>query len=435
MASTKISIQANPRKSFFINMLTRDINLEDCIFDLIDNSIDSILDKTKFDPMKGLLGVEKKKLNKYTIAIKFDKNEFSIEDNSSGVGVKEVEEKVFRFGSETNIKRKIGLSVYGIGMKRAFFKIGKLIEFKSNTNKGGVFVKFDVDEWVSNEDEWGLVGETNKSTKKQSLGTKIVIKRINDEVVSNFTGKSFETRFIEKLQTTYGIFLDGGLVIKVNGKKANGKIPIFSTSKKVKVSSKLLKKDGVETRIIAGITAVDDKKSNGWFIFCNGRMILEGDKTSNTGWGNGLLRQFHPSTNRFLGVVYFKSDNVELLPWTTTKNGVNFESTIYQHALGHMVTLAKPIVSFLVSHYSADKNMKGVDSLLEATTDTPISELKKTNTVFEAKIERIPGTEGKVIYTVPTKDIKRVKKIMRKNNISNSEIGKVTFYYYIEQEE
>ena len=30
---------ANPTKAFFVRMITRDITLEDCIFDLVDNSI------------------------------------------------------------------------------------------------------------------------------------------------------------------------------------------------------------------------------------------------------------------------------------------------------------------------------------------------------------------------------------------------------------
>ena len=34
---------AEVRKQFFIDMFTRDISLEDCVLDLIDNSIDSYL--------------------------------------------------------------------------------------------------------------------------------------------------------------------------------------------------------------------------------------------------------------------------------------------------------------------------------------------------------------------------------------------------------
>jgi hypothetical protein len=32
--------RANPTKAFFVRMITRDISLEDCILDLIDNSVD-----------------------------------------------------------------------------------------------------------------------------------------------------------------------------------------------------------------------------------------------------------------------------------------------------------------------------------------------------------------------------------------------------------
>jgi hypothetical protein len=37
------TVKAYPRKQFFIEMFTRDITLEDCILDLIDNSMDSYL--------------------------------------------------------------------------------------------------------------------------------------------------------------------------------------------------------------------------------------------------------------------------------------------------------------------------------------------------------------------------------------------------------
>jgi hypothetical protein len=39
-------INASPRKAFFTDMLTRDITLEDCILDLIDNSIQGIIYKS-----------------------------------------------------------------------------------------------------------------------------------------------------------------------------------------------------------------------------------------------------------------------------------------------------------------------------------------------------------------------------------------------------
>jgi hypothetical protein len=434
MASSKtISIQANPRKGFFIDMLTRDISLIDCILDLIDNSIDSILDKTKFDPMKGLSREEKKRLDKYSISIQFTDKKFVIEDNSDGVNAKEATEKVFRFGSEQNSSKKLGLSVYGIGMKRAFFKIGRLIEFKSTSVDGEVNVGLDVDNWVK-EESWDLKGEFKTLEKQKSLGTKIIIKNINSETIPNFISKAFETRLIEKIQTTYGIFLNYGLKIELNGKRAKPDIPTVSQSEEIKVTTKLFEKGDVQIKILAGITPEDDKKSNGWFIFCNGRMILEGDKTPNTGWGNGLLRKFHASTNRFVGFVYFKSDDVSLLPWTTTKNGVNFESAIYQYALAQMVTIAQPIVGFLTKKYNEDKSMKSVDDLLEKATDVSISDIKEKESFFNADIVTSSEKSGEIFYTVPIADIKRIKEVMQNENISNLEIGKRTFYYFLDHE-
>ena len=38
-----ILANAFPRKSFFVQMFTKDISLEDCVLDLIDNSIDGLV--------------------------------------------------------------------------------------------------------------------------------------------------------------------------------------------------------------------------------------------------------------------------------------------------------------------------------------------------------------------------------------------------------
>jgi len=45
---------AFPRKRFFLEMFTRDISLEDCILDLIDNSIDSLVRTKDLDPARDL---------------------------------------------------------------------------------------------------------------------------------------------------------------------------------------------------------------------------------------------------------------------------------------------------------------------------------------------------------------------------------------------
>ncbi len=175
---------------------------------------------------------------------------------------------------------------------------------------------------------------------------------------------------------------------------------------------------------------------NGWYIFCNGRLILSGDKTEKTGWGAGL-RRFHPSTNRFVGFVYFESDNVNALPWTTTKDGVNIDSTLYQYVLREMVKIAKPIVSFLVRQYTSDAAMEEFRKTVKETNEISLEELNIKKQSFKPPSVLTDKTSKKNIrisYSIPISDIERIKKIIDNKSMSNSEIGKMTFYYYIKYE-
>ena len=55
---------ANPTKAFFVSMITRDITLEDCILDLIDNSVDGAWRSEGSRPMGLADGAD---LSKYQI--------------------------------------------------------------------------------------------------------------------------------------------------------------------------------------------------------------------------------------------------------------------------------------------------------------------------------------------------------------------------------
>jgi len=112
-------VDAKPVKSFFVSMLTRDISLEDAILDLLDNCVDGIL-RTKKRPNKS------KPYSGCWAHITFDKDEFLISDNCGGIPWN-LHDYAFRMGRAP--KRPSdpsgGVGVYGIGMKRAIFKIGK----------------------------------------------------------------------------------------------------------------------------------------------------------------------------------------------------------------------------------------------------------------------------------------------------------------------
>ena len=81
-------------------------------------------------------------------------------------------------------------------------------------------------------------------------------------------------------------------------------------------------------------------------MFCNGRLILEADKSRTTGWGDGNP-QYHNQYARFRGYVFFDSDHAGLLPWTTTKSNVDADSPIFRAVRLEMLYMMRPIIDFL----------------------------------------------------------------------------------------
>ena len=50
-----VKADASPTKGFFLEMFVRDLSLEDCILDLVDNSVDSLIKSRGIDVSKILL--------------------------------------------------------------------------------------------------------------------------------------------------------------------------------------------------------------------------------------------------------------------------------------------------------------------------------------------------------------------------------------------
>lgn len=117
-------VKANPTKEFFVNMLVRDILLKQAIIELIDNSIDGARSIRENNEYKGL-----------EIVVKFNGERFEIEDNCGGIPVDVAANYAFRFGRPKSVQSSNTetTGIFGIGMKRALFKIGKNFAIHSTT--------------------------------------------------------------------------------------------------------------------------------------------------------------------------------------------------------------------------------------------------------------------------------------------------------------
>src|ERR1041384_1079073 len=110
---------AVPTKQFFVSMLTRDISLADAILDLTDNCLDGVL---------RVAGKKAPDYTKHTIEIELSSERFSIEDDCGGIPRKVARQYAFKMGREADDDRDSDvetIGIYGVGMKRAIFKMGR----------------------------------------------------------------------------------------------------------------------------------------------------------------------------------------------------------------------------------------------------------------------------------------------------------------------
>lgn len=96
MQENNLIVNSSPSKTFFIDMITKDVSVESAILDLIDNAIDS----HKKHKKRG----EKSKIQ---ITLDLKNDYFSIEDNCGGMTKEDAVNKAFKFGNnESRVSAK-----------------------------------------------------------------------------------------------------------------------------------------------------------------------------------------------------------------------------------------------------------------------------------------------------------------------------------------
>lgn len=427
--------KAQPSKAFFIDMLTRDIGLSVCILDLIDNSIDSLIAASDLDVSQHLIAGTKAQSIRASIEISFTPSRFTITDNCGGISISKAEERIFLLGNPADETSGTRLGVYGIGMKRAFFKIGKKISFMSHTREEELKIDIDVDSWKT-EEEWRFPFTYGRPKKSTSGGTTIEITDLHEVIGQQFASKAFRTLLTEKISRAYALFLKAGAKIKVNGEEHRPEFPELAESSRLRAVRQLVKADGVDVLVMAGLSPSGDRTPRGWYVFCNGRMVLDGDKTSRTGWNVDSHPTFHSKYNHFLGYVYFSSKDGQKLPWTTTKDDVDQESPIYQRALAEMWILSRRILDFLNDLYPEVKEEAEAEHDLfeSAKPVSPQTIARRPNAKFQATVKKQPGNAPVWIsYQRPKAHLESIKEALGRPRMSAARIGQYTFDWFYDK--
>jgi len=319
-------VEGKPTKSLFIDTLTKDIELIDAVNDLVDNSIDAAF------RLKGKVG--------YTgmhIKIFVSPKMFEIEDNCGGIDLETAQHVAFRLGRPSDTRAQPALIArYGIGMKRAFFKIGRHIVVDSYTKHSHLVVTIPVDQWKKDDsDNWDFTADVfehlRREVKPALIGTRIEITELHREISREIVTPAFTVKLVEILQKKHKHLLQDGLSIFVGTTRLVPKALTLKNSDLIKPAYFDETFDGravkpLIVKIMAGVDESDPKEA-GWYVCCNGRFILESDQSIRTGWGEVgdkiSIPKSHHQFARFRGYAFFECEDPGRIPWNSTKTGVD----------------------------------------------------------------------------------------------------------------
>ncbi len=347
-------VDSSPSKEFFLNMITKDVTVESCILDLIDNSIDAY--KRTIDG---------KKQGVIEISYSISQDYFSINDNCGGMSREIAVSKAFRFGN--NRERNAGtLGMYGIGMKRSIFKIGADFIVESKTPSDSFKVYMDHDEWINLKDEkeqeelWKF--HLDDLELNFENGVHIRIEKLSDSLKTYLKVKNNVETLKEKIGSAYGDLLENGITISINNEKIHYSNEYLYEADFLKtyVNSNVIGNDkDIRVQIVAGVGDPSPKDA-GWVIICNGRAVIQKDRTELTGWesnydleedtsvdelfGGKAIPAFHNDFARFRGYVYIDCEDPNKLPLNTTKDGIDQQHFVYQYIFREMRNVMRIIL-------------------------------------------------------------------------------------------
>lgn len=353
-----ITINAEPTKAFFVDMLTRDIPLEQAVLDLVDNCVDGA--------KRVALALQNGDANEPVhdgrwVKIDFDKDTFRIHDNCGGFDRSTAATYAFRFGRPRNARGTAhSIGQFGVGMKRALFKFGRHFAVQSATTEECWAISVDVSAWEQTEGDWTFPWstiDTSSPISTEQPGTDIRVTQLRQEVSNRFSSPNFFNAIIALIKSKHRQFIAEGLAIFVNGSRVNATdIRLLMSDKLVPGVDALEFTEGgdlVTAKIIVGVGQSSPREA-GWYVVCNGRVVLEADRRATTGWGlvedaagRTVIPTFHNQFARFRGFVFFDSEDSARVPWNTTKTDVDQDSIVWVKTFARMLEMMRPVIDFL----------------------------------------------------------------------------------------
>lgn len=341
--------QASPTKQFFVSMLTRDIGLDDAILDLLDNCLDGAMRLASGDDVD---------YGQHFVKIKLAKDQFSIEDNCGGIPREVAINYAFKMGREPDDDRDSNtetIGMYGVGMKRAIFKMGKDALVRTRHGDDSFEVPI-TSQWLDAKN-WDPLPINEPTEARENLaqpGTTIIVRDLYEGVARHFENEAFENKVRTAISEHFTMFLQWGLKVELNDRPVEPvRVEVLVSDREDGPAPYVFRKtiDGVVVSITvgrntnralgneededAGFERDRSSATAGWTVLCNDRAVIVGDKSRLTGWGDGIPL-YHPQFAIITGIIEFRSKRADKLPVTTTKRALDTSSNVWLESLVKM---------------------------------------------------------------------------------------------------
>lgn len=424
---------ASPTKGFFVEIITKDIQLDEAIQDLVDNCIDGAK-RLRPGPDADYAGL--------TVSLEVGPDGFRIEDNCGGIPLEIARKYAFKFGRAEGFRRTShSVGQFGIGMKRALFKMGDYFSVLSVEPEYSFRVDVDVPAWADDDVNWDfdIADLVVGPHPDEATGTKITVDALEPAIAATFGQEAFVGKLRNDIRVVQQHPMRLGLRISLNGeaiiptewqlKEGEGISPAYR-----RYEDDLGAESPLDTRLYAGVG--DSSKAHaGWYVFCNGRCILEADQEAITGWdavtAEGVnVPKYHGQFARFRGYAFLDSDDPSILPWNTTKTGLDVESDAYRRLFGRLIEITRPVIDFLNS-LDAETDLEPVDKVLSLaiTKASPVTLEKlaeRPTFIYVAPPKRGPAM-ARISYKKPLGEVDELKEALGAH--SNKDLGEKSFAY------
>ena len=220
------------------------------------------------------------------IDVTCNERQIKVVDKCGGISRKRAMEEIFCFGHDPDAQSgKLG--AYGVGMKRALFKIGNKFDIVSRTATEGWEVSLTSEQWAE-EKEWRVpIKWVNGAGSEEQAGTSITISELREEVALRIKEGGVPKNILNDPATTYPFFLNQCVRLRINETDVDPKtIGLGEIEGVVRAARENLSYNGVSVTLVAGISPGQrTAEEAGWNILCNGRAVIRANKDELTGWG------------------------------------------------------------------------------------------------------------------------------------------------------